>query len=184
MPLQNFLKGHLLRVLCLLPLTFVVLYGLSIVTMFHAHYLKSLHQQQEGLWLFTQCQETDFHRKLSQHSDACDQMSVLFQKTPLTLAMEETLDTVSRQFYEVLSPRHLMLLMGIMMAPLVLFILTPIYFAWAERHERDRLAIIAFHTGDAGFIRRAAPLRLQSTGKLEHVHESTKMRWRGQTMRV
>lgn len=174
MPLHTYLKGHLWRALCLLPLSLMLLLGMSIATEFHAHYLQSLHQQQEGLWLFTQCQQPEFYRKLSQHSDACQQMSLLFQKSPFFLAADAAWNALFRQWKGALP---ILALCSIMTT--VVFILTPIYLAWLERRERDRLAIISFHCGDAPFLTRV-PL----PSKMEHVHASTKLRWRGQIMRV
>jgi hypothetical protein len=172
MPLHAFIKGHIWRILCFLPLFFVVLMGGALLLHFHSQYMHFALQQEDALWLFTQCQEAEFYRKLSLHSTACKEVMQVFRKTPFHLAMEATLHS----FVQNLTRNPMLLFCCLFTTPLLLFILAPIYLAWTEKTEHNKLA---FHTE---MLLAASALRKKKRGDppspTRPFHEPTKLHWR------
>jgi ABC-type multidrug transport system fused ATPase/permease subunit len=159
---QIFVKTHLFRAFFLFPFVGLMLFAMSTASKLYQNYTAHVFRQQEGLWLFTQCKQADFLRKLSQHSDACQKINLLFAQTPFSMAVDEVI--VQPMFLQLfLRLDWAFTISALTLVISVVYILTPFYLALMERRERDRLA---FHRLD-----------LETRKKTDHNESQTNKRY-------
>lgn len=127
----------ILGLICILV---CILYGMSITSDFYSTYNLASIRQRDGAWLYEQCLQPEFAIKLSQHSDACQQIKTLFQKTPLQIALNKQFQNFV--LYESFVQTFCLSIILLM----IFFILIPPYLSIIERRERERLSFAALRS--------------------------------------
>jgi hypothetical protein len=106
-------------------------YSLIKINEFYIAYTDTIVRQKDGFWLYEECQEPDFYRKLSQYSDACEQINLVFLKSPFTVGCETVLSSLAEGW-------NTYVLIALFLAAF-LFILIPPYLSFLEKRRRERL---------------------------------------------
>lgn len=137
----------------------------SAISNFYAVYKAHLLAQQEGLWLYSQCQEPEFFKKLAQHSDACQHLNELFMTSPWNKAMEDFTHSMQDAVFTVWDPLttsthttetqattttttsilNPLYILFIFILVLLCVIFTPLYLSMAEQREWNKLTIAVYH---------------------------------------
>ncbi len=140
-------------ILGLISILVSILYVMSTASEFYSTYNLASIRQRDGVWLYEQCLQPDFAIKLSQHSDACQQIKALFQKTPLQTALDKQFQNFV--LYESVVQTFSLVIILVM----IFFISIPPYLSIIERRERERLSFAALrssHTPVASVMNKAS----------------------------
>lgn len=128
-----------------------IVYSVFVFTDFYTIYNSTLLRQTEGLWLYQQCLQPEFLAKLSVHSDACQHITLVFEKSPFQMALHRSVLTkflyscqTSFLYYYSSFLVEGQSLCLVILAALIVLILIPPYIALIERRERERLSLAAY----------------------------------------
>jgi hypothetical protein len=106
---------------------------------FYAVYNANVIIQKEGLWLYGECQQPDFSRNLGPYTDACEQINLVFQKTPFTTAIESIQTSIRKEWNN-----NMIIILGMIICILFVIIMIPPYISFIQRRERDRLDMAVY----------------------------------------
>jgi hypothetical protein len=131
---------YLISVLCRVFLLGIFFYVMFLVNDFYSIYNSVVIRQRDSQWLYDQCLQPDFATKLGYHSDACEQVKLVFLRTPFQLAADSLWQQLS-----VPLTNHLGQSLCLCLMPVAVFmILIPPYLSYMEKRERERLSFAAF----------------------------------------
>lgn len=130
---------YLLSVLCHIFLVVTLFYLMFIMNDFYSIYTSVVVRQRDGQWLHDQCAHPEFAMKLGYHSDACQQIKLVFLRTPFQVAADSLWQRLSSSCAYLGQTVCLCLV-----AAIVFMILIPPYLSFVEKREQERLSFAAF----------------------------------------
>jgi len=133
---------YLIAVFCHVFLLGVFFYGMFMINDFYSIYNSVVIRQRDSQWLYDQCLRPDFAAKLGYHSDACEQVKVVFIRTPFQNASDSLWQQLSSPW-----TRHLGQTISLCIIPVAVFmILIPPYLSFMEKREGERLSFATFYS--------------------------------------